>query len=158
MVSGEPELYIRDLLRTRLTDPQTSRPATDSYVQIDWPQHDSLLLTNYPRISIIKTNESSVPWGLGSTVLWTSYRMQIEVFVKPDNILSISSTNYEGKELCLKISRDVEEALRQYWITDLAQTDKLILLTSYNVYSPSYNYEYRFWRQMSDITMRNKRS
>jgi hypothetical protein len=159
MVKDEPEIYLRDVLRNRLTDPNiTNRPITDAYVNADWPQWTNLVLNNFPRIAIIKPNESSVSWGLGSSIFWSTYRMTIEVFVKPDQPFTISTVIYEGKELILKITRDIEEAVRTYWINDLANTNKLILLQSYSVYSPRMDYDLRLWRQVSDVTFKSVRS
>ena len=153
----EPETMVRDMLRTRLTDPNSSRVVGTPYIVDDWPYEDDLVFNNFPRISITKQFENEKMWGLNSTDFWGTYRLQIDVWCKMDQPLTISGTNYTGMKQAIKISRDVEEAIRAYWITDLANTNKLIVLTSYNTYSPKLEYDYALFRQTADCTFSNIR-
>jgi len=152
----EPEIEIRDMLRTRLTDPNPSRTAGTYYVVDGWEFDADVTTNQYPRISIIGQFENDQPWGLNSTNFWSTYRLQIDVWVKGDHSLDIGGTNYEGKEQVRKIMRLAEEALRDYWITDLANTGKFVILRSFNTYSIKYVPEYNLWRRTADVTFITK--
>jgi len=152
----EPELELRNMLRTRLTDPNSSRVAGTPYVVDSWPYQTDLTTNHFPRISVIPQFESNKSFGLNSTNFWSTYRLQIDCWIKPDQPLIINSSTYEGVNQIIKISRDVETAIKTYWITDLALTNKFIILTSYNTYAPHYDYDYNFWRRTADLTLANK--
>lgn len=154
----EPEIMLRDLLRTRLTDPNPSRVVGTPYIVDDWPYQTNLVYNNFPRVSIIKQFKNSKPFGIGSTDFWYTPRLQIDVWCKIDQPLTINAVSYEGIKQVVKISTDVEEAIRQFWITDLASTQKLIVLQSYNTYSPKMDYDNMLWRQTADITFANVRA
>ena len=157
-MSDEPEVMIRDLLRARLTDPNSSRVAGTPYIVSRWPYQTDLVTNHFPRISVVKQFENEKVFGIGSSDFWGTYRLQLDVWCKQDSVFEISETNYEGIELVTKLMRDVEEAIRTNWIVDLAQTRKLIVLVSYNTYTPKLEYDYALWRQTADLTMSNIRS
>jgi len=151
-MTDEPEVIIRDMLRTRLTDPNPSRVASTPYIVDDWPYQTDLVTNHFPRISVISQFENNKGFGIGSSTFWATYRLQIDVWCKGDQPLTISATSYEGVKQVVKISRDLEEAMKSYWISDLANTGKFLLLVSYNAYSPKYEYAYNLWRRTIDVT------
>ncbi len=150
----EPSEVIRSFLTNRLTDPNSAnRPLGDSYISADWPQFSNLVLNNFPRISVIKPSESADVFGLGSTTTYDTYRFQASVWTKPDMSFTISSTVYEGKSLAIKLARDVTEALRLYWITDLAQgSSKYLVYKLANLPTVEIDMERRYWHLPIDIS------
>ena len=155
MADQTPEVYIRDLLRAYLVDPNPSRVATTPYIVSRWPFQTDLTTNHFPRVSIINQFNSAKPFGVGSSVMWRTPRMQIDVWVKPDQPLTIDGTVYEGIEQVTRIANDVEDAIQDNWISYLANTGKLIILQSINWYSPRMEYDYALWRITGDITMAN---
>jgi len=151
----EPEIIIRDFLRTRLTDPNPSRPVGINYVVSDWPVVEEMTTSHFPIISVTPQFESNRSFGIGSSTFWSTYRLQIDVWCKKDQPLTISATSYEGAQQVIKISRDAEDAMRANWIADLASTGKFLILTSYNQYIPKYEYQYNIWRRTIDVTFSN---
>ncbi len=154
----EPEVMIRDLLRTRLTDPNPSRVAGTPYIVSRWPYQTNLTTNHFPRISVVKQFENEKTFGIGSSSFWGTYRLQLNVWCKQDQVCTVDALPYEGIELVTKLMRDAEEEIRTHWIVDLAQTRKLIVLVSYNTYTPKIEYDYALWNQVADITFSNIRS
>lgn len=157
-MTDEPEVMIRDLLRTYISDPNPSRVVGTPFIIDDWPFQDNLTYNHFPRISIIPQFENDKPFGIGSSDFWSTYRLQIDIWCKTDQPLSIGGSEYEGIKQVIKLSRDVEEAIRINWISNLASTNKLIILESYNQYSPKIDYEFMVWRRTSDCTLKNIRN
>jgi hypothetical protein len=155
MTDTTPEIYLRDLLRAYLTDPNSSRVASTPYIVSRWPYQTDLVTNHFPRISVINQFNSAKPFGLGSSVFWKTPRLQIDVWVKSDQPLTIDSVVYEGIEQVTKIANDVEDTVQTNWISYLASTGKLIILQSFNWYSPKYEYDYNFWRITGDVTFAN---
>lgn len=153
----EPETVVRDFLRTRLTDPNSSRVAGTAYIEEVWPVIDNLQTNHYPRISVLKLSEPSRPFGLGSTKYWYTARIQVDVWTKSDQVLTISSVAYEGDKLARKITRDIITAFETYWVSDLANTNKAILFRVENTSSPEIDYDYRVWKQPITISLENMR-
>jgi len=158
-MTDEPEVMVRDLLRARLSDPNSaSRVAGTPFIVSRWPYQTNLTTNHFPRISIVKQFENEKPWGIGSSDFWGTYRLQIDVWCKQDQVCTIDATPYEGIELVTKLMRDAEEEIRAHWVVDLAHTQKLIVLVSYNTYTPKIEYDYALWRQTADITFSNIRN
>ncbi len=147
----EPEEIVRNVLRNRLTDPNPNRVG-DNWIQSDWPQINDLKLNNFPRISIIKPSETADVFGLGSTNTYDTYRLQLTSWTKPDQSVTISSTVYEGKSLAIKLARDVTEALRLYWITDIAKVYNYTVYKVSGFTTPNIDYEKRIWKVDIDIS------
>lgn len=148
----EPDIIIRDFLRTRLTDPNPSRVASTPYVTDDWPYQTDLTTNHFPRISIINQFESGKPFGIGSTNVLSTARLQLDIWVKPDQPLTITASPYEGFKQVRQIMRDISEAIRLYWIVDMAQTGKVLYEVSINWYPPKREYDYNLVRQTGDVT------
>lgn len=148
----EPDIILRDFLRERLTDPNLSRVATTPYIVDDWPFQTDLTTNHFPRISIINQFESGKPFGIGSTNVLSTARLQLDIWVKRDQPLDIDGTYYEGFKQVRKLMRDISEAIRFYWITDLAQTNKVLYQITINWYPPKYEYDYNLAKQTGDIS------
>lgn len=148
----EPDIILRDFLRIRLNDPNSSRVAGTPFVIDDWPYQTNLTTNHFPRISIINQFESGRPFGLGSTNVLSTARLQLDIWVKPDQPLTISASPYEGFKQVRQLMRDISEAIRLYWINDLAQTNKVVYQISINWYPPKMVYEYNIVRQTGDIS------
>ncbi len=149
----EPDIIIRDFLRTRLTDPNSSRITSTPYVVDDWPFQTELTTNHFPRISIINQFESGKPFGIGSTNVLSTARLQIDVWVKRDQPLTVGAVYQgEGFKQVRQIMRDINEAIRLYWISDLAQTNKVLYQVIINWYPPTYEYDYNLARQTGDCT------
>jgi hypothetical protein len=155
MVDTTPEVYVRDLLRAYLTDPNSTRVIGTPYVVSRWPYQTDLTTNHFPRISIVNQFNSAKPFGIGSSTFWKTPRLQINVWVKPDQALTIGGTVYEGIEQVTKLANDAEDAIQHNWITYLASTGKLIILQSFNWYAPTYEYDYAIWKITGDITFAN---
>lgn len=150
---SEPDIIIRDLLRARLTDPNPSRVAGTPYIIDDWPYQTDLTTNHFPRISIFNQFENSRPYGLGSTNTLNTSRLQLDIWVKPDQPLTVDSVYQgEGYKQVRKIMRDISEAIRLYWINDLAKTGKVMYEVSINWYPPKMVYEYNLVRQTGDVS------
>jgi len=148
----EPDIILRDMLRTRLTDPNPNRVADSPFVIDDWPYQTDLTTNHFPRISIINQFESGKPYGLGSTNVLSTSRLQLNIWVKPDQPLTIDTSQYEGFKQVRQLMRNVSEAIRLHWIGDLAQTNKVIYQVSINWYPPKMEYGYNLITQVGDIT------
>jgi len=148
----EPDIILRDFLRERLTDPNLSRVATTPYIVDDWPFQTDLTTNHFPRISIINQFSSDKPFGIGSTNVLSTVRLQLDIWVKPDQPLTIDVSPYEGFKQARQLMRNISEAIRLYWITDLAQTGKVVYQVSINWYPPKMVYEYNIVRQTGDIS------
>ena len=148
----EPDIILRDMLRERLTDPNPSRVAGSSFIIDDWPYQTDLTTNHFPRISIINQFESGKPFGIGSTNVLSTVRLQLDTWVKPDQPLTIGVSQYEGFKQVRQLMRDISEIIRLYWISDLAQTDKVVYQVSINWYPPKMVYEYNIIRQTGDIS------
>lgn len=148
----EPDIILRDFLRVRLTDPNSSRVAGTPFIIDDWPYQTNLLTNHFPRISVINQFESGRPFGIGSTNVLSTVRLQLDIWVKPDQPLTISASPFEGFKQVRQLMRDISEAIRLYWISDLAQTNKVIYQISINWYPPKMVYEYNIVRQTGDIS------
>ncbi len=148
----ELEISLRDMLRTRLTDPNPSRIINTPFIVDQWPYQTNLVTNNFPRISIINQFSSDKCFGIGSTNVLSTVRVQLDIWVKPDQPLTISASQYEGFKQVRQLMRDITEAIRLYWITDLAQTNKVVYQISINWYSPKMDYENNIVRQTGDIS------
>ena len=156
MTDTSPEVYLRDMLRVRLVDPNaTNRVSGTQYIAARFPYETNLVTNNYPRISISNQFSSARSFGIGSSVMWKTPRLQIDISTKPDQPLTIDGTTYTGVEQVSKIADDIEYAIQHYWISDLALTGKLIILQSLNWYLPKMNYDMNLWRIVGDITFSN---
>jgi len=148
----EPEINLRDMLRVRLTDPNPSRVAGTPFIVDQWPYQVDLTTNHFPRISIINQFDSGKPFGLNSTDELSTVRLQIDIWSKPDQPLTIGASQYEGFKQVRQLMRDISEAIRLYWITDLAQTNKVMYKVSINWYPPKMEYDYNIVRQTGDIS------
>lgn len=148
----EPDIILRDFLRVRLTDPNSSRVAGTPFIIDDWPYQTNLTTNHFPRISVINQFESGRPFGIGSTNVLSTVRLQLDIWVKPDQPLTISASPFEGFKQVRQLMRDISEAIRLYWISDLAQTSKVVYQISINWYPPKMVYEYNIVRQTGDIS------
>ena len=148
----EMEINLRDMLRVRLTDPNPSRIINTPFIIDQWPYQTNLTTNHFPRISIINQFSSDKPFGLGSTNVLSTIRLQIDLWIKPDQPLTIDTSQYEGFKQVRKLMRDVSEAIRLHWIGDLAQTDKVVYQVSINWYPPRMEYDYNIVRQTGDIS------
>lgn len=152
----EPVIQIRNLLRSKLTDPRKNRTA--NWIFEDWPRED-LSYSNFPRISIVEVSETAERMGLRSTCFLHTIGIQISVWVKKDWKADNDASPYYGEEgiiLTRHITRDIEEALRQYSIPDLSDTSES--LWGYRVISrhiAEFTEPYNLWR--IDLTVEVKR-
>jgi hypothetical protein len=149
-MATEPDILVRDLLRNRLTDPNSSR--VGEYVVEDFPWETSLTINNFPRVSVMEQFDSSRPFGLGSTNAIVSDRLQLDIWVKPDQVLTVSGTPYEGFKQVRWIKRTIINALHSYSISDLVATGDVLYLNVINWYPPKLDYTFNLVRQTSDVT------
>lgn len=142
----EPIDEIRDFLRNRLTDPNSGRD-TPNYVYTWWPRYD-LTVNSFPLVTVVQLSETGEPMGLGSTVHWEVFQIQIDVWAKEDKFFEIPAggTTREGKQVAFTIARQIKEAFRQYWISDLAHTGKFKLYKLTGNKPVSYDMERRLWK------------
>ncbi len=152
-MTDEPDIMLRDFLRSRLTDPNSSRVVGTPYVVDNWPYQTDLVFNNFPRISVINQFDSSSPYGIGSTTTKNTVRLAIDIWVKPDNLVTIGATPYEGFNEVRKITRDITEAIRQYWITDLASTGKVLYGINLNWYNAKRDLDMNLVRRTGDISL-----
>lgn len=145
-MANEPEIDLRNLLRNRLTFPVSTK------IVDNWPYFTNLVYGDFPRISIVNQFDSSKPYGIGSNDTLNTARLQIDIWVKPDNLATIGSGVYEGFNEVRKISRDVTEAIRKYWRSDMATTAQVIYEVSLNWYSPKIDYDQNIVRRTGDIS------
>jgi len=148
----EPDIDLRNMLRNRLIDPNPSRVAGTPYVVDNFPYQTGLLYGHFPRISVINQYESQKPFGLGSTTTLNTARLQIDVWCKMDNVATIDANPYEGFNEVRKISRDISEAIRKYWILDMATTGQVIYQINLSWYSPKIEMDYAIVRRTGDIS------
>ena len=141
---NEPIVEIRNFLRTRLTDPNSGRD-TPNYVYTWWPRHD-LTVDSFPLVTVVQLDESSEVFGLGSTVHWATFPIQIDIWAKEDKLYTVDAVAREGKELAFIIARKIQEAFRLYWISDLAQTGKFKLYKLSGKKPVAYDFERKLWR------------
>ena len=142
---AEPVVLLRDFIRANTTDPNTVRSgAGTNWIYDDFPRED-LASSSYPRVSIIETNESSIPLGFRSNNLWTTMDFQIDILVKDDTYYTIDSTFYADINLCRKIARDIEEAFRENWI-DLVDAGTVLTYSMTGRTPPAYNQDKRIWK------------
>ena len=141
---NEPIVEIRNFLRTRLTDPNSGRD-TPNYVYTWWPRHD-LTIDSFPLVTVVQLDESSEVYGLGSTVHWGTFPIQIDIWAKEDKLYTVDAVAREGKELAFIIARKIQEAFRLYWISDLAQTGKFKLYKLSGKKPVAYDFERKLWR------------
>lgn len=140
----EPIVEIRNFLRNRLVDPNPGRD-TPNYVYTWWPRHD-LTEDSFPIVSVVQLDESSTVFGLGSTVHWATFPIQIDIWAKEDKYFTISGTVREGKEVAFIIARQIQEAFRQYWIIDFAHLGKFKLYNMGGKKPVSYDFDKKLWR------------
>ena len=148
----EPDIDLRNMLRNRLVDPNPSRVIGTPYIVDNWPYQTNLTYNHFPRISIINQYESQKPFGLGSTNTLNTVRLQIDVWCKMDNVATIDANPYEGFNEVRKISRDVTEIIRKYWILDMAKTGQVVYQINLNWYSPKVELDYAIVRRTSDVS------
>lgn len=149
---AEPDIDLRNMLRTRLVDPNPSRVAGTPYVVDNWPYQTNLTYNHFPRVSVINQFESQKPFGIGSTNTLNTARLQIDIYVKPDNVTTIDANFYEGFNEVRKISRNITETIRTYWISDMATMGQVIYQVSINFYSPKFDYENNLVRRTGDVS------
>lgn len=149
-MTNEPEEDLRDMLRVRLTDPQPSR--VGEFIVSNWPYDTDFIYNNYPRISVISQFENSRPFTLGGTDTWNPTRLQLDIWVKSDQVLNINGTGYEGFHQVIALSREITEAIRKNWVSDLANTGKVVLETAVNWYPAKYDYSFNLFRRTGDVT------
>ena len=149
----EPDGVVRDFLTSFLTDPNSgSRPAGHAYVVSNWPVVSDLVFNDYPRISVVRPQESQKPFGLGGSTMFQTIRLQIDVWAKPDVLFTIGGTVYEGSNLVRKISRDIEEAIKNNYISSLLNTNKFLLMQYMEMYKPHRDYDKNLWRVTMTVT------
>jgi hypothetical protein len=146
----EPDILLRDMLRTRLTDPNSAR--VGAYVVEDFPRTTDLTINSYPRISVIEQFDSERPFGLNSTNAIVSSRLQLDIWVKPDHVLTVTAVPYEGFKLIRLIKRNIINAIHLYSISDLVTTQDVLYFSVVNWYPPKLDYTYNLVRQTGDIT------
>lgn len=144
---NEPVEEIRDFLRTRLTDPNASGRDIANYVYTWWPRHD-LTIDSFPLVTVSQLSETGEPMGLGSTTHWEIFQMQIDIWAKEDTLFAIptAGTTREGKQIAVTIARQVKEAFRLYWISDLAQTGYFKIYKLSGNKPVSYDLEKKLWK------------
>lgn len=157
MTDTTPETYVRDLLRTYLTDPNPSRVASSEFIASRWPRDTDLTINHFPRISIIRQFNSSRPFEIGTAAMWQTPRLQLDVWVKPDHVLTIDGVETEGGNQVTLLADAAEQAIRTNWISYLASTNKLIILRNINWYPAKMDYTFSLWRLTGDITFNNIR-
>ena len=147
----EPDILLRDLLRDNLTDPNSASRVGEWIVE-DFPWQTNLTVNAFPRISVMGQFDSSRPFGLNSTNAMTSSRLQIDIWVKPDQILTISATPYEGFKQVRYLKREIEDAVHENTISDLETTGDVLYLNVINWYPAKMDYEFNLVRQTGDTT------
>ncbi len=155
MTDTTSEVYLRDMLRTYLADPNPNRVVGTPFIVTRWPYQTDLTVNHFPRVSIIKQFSSGKPFGIGSSTMWKTPRLQIDVWCKPTQVLTIGGTPYEGIELVTKIANDIEAEIQAHWISSLASTGKLIIMQSISWYSPKMEYDLSLWKITGDVTFSN---
>ncbi len=143
----EPVERVRELLRNRLIDPNTTR-ATGmvNWIFDDFPRED-LSSSSFPRISVIELGEPAKAFGIGDTSQYAIYSMQIDVWVKSDTVYDVNNS-YEGLGAARDLARNVLGALRLYWITDM--TPEFLIYRS-NKKTPVFQEDRNLWRITIDI-------
>lgn len=157
---NEPATEVRDFLRTRMIDPvpgvfpytftATFGDGTHDRDNLEWiftffPRLD-LTIDSFPMISVTQISETGDMFSLGSTVHWQTFQMQIDMWVKEDDVLTIDNTPREGKEIAIYLARQVQESFRQYWITDFANEGKFKLYRMTGRKPVVLDIEKRIWR------------
>ncbi len=150
-MTTEPDVFVRNMLRTRLTDPNLAN-RTREYVVDDYPWETDLTTNDFPRVSVIGQFDSSRPFGFNSTNALVSSRLQLDIWVKPDQILTIDGSPYEGFKQVRKIKRAIDDAVRLYSISDLVVPGYVLYLNVINWYPPHMDYEFNLVRQTGDTT------
>ncbi len=151
-MSNEPDIDLCNMLRIRLIDPNPSRIVGTPYIVTNFPYQTNLTYNHFPRVSVINQFESQKCFGIGSTTTLNTARLQIDIWSKMDNVVTIDANPYEGLNEVRKISRDVTEKIRQYWISDMATTGQIIYQVSINFYSIKVEYDYGIIRRTGDVS------
>ena len=148
----EPDIDLCNMLRIRLVDPNPNRIVGSQYIVTNWPYQTNLTHNHFPRVSIINQYESQKPFGLNSTTTLNTARLQIDIWCKMDNVATIDANPYEGFNEVRKISRDISETIRKYWILDMAMTGQVIYQINLSWYSPKIEMDYAIVRRTGDIS------
>ena len=96
--------------------------------------------------------DSGRPFGFNSTNAMQSSRVQIDIWAKPDQVLTIGKTAYEGFKLVRYLKREVDDAVHEHTISDLVVTGDVLYLNVINFYPPKMDYEFNLVRQTGDTT------
>lgn len=149
----EPDVLLRNMLRTRLTDPNSSRVASTPYVVDDFPWQTSLTANHFPRISVLGQFDSDRPFGFGGITEISSSRIQIDIWVKPDQPLTVGKTYQgEGFKQVRLIKRSIVTAIKDYTTQDLVATGDILYFNVVNWYPPHFDYDFNLVRQTGDVT------
>ena len=144
----EPIDEIRNFLRIRLVDPNPARDIPN-YVYTWWPRFQGQDLTSdsFPIVTVSQLAETATVMGLNSTVHWETFQIQIDTWAKEDRVFDMpAGTPREGKAVAFKIAREVQEALRLYWISDFAMNYKFKLYKMTGKKPVSYDFEKKLWK------------
>jgi len=144
---------IRDILRAHMTDPLPTRVVGTNWIIDDWPEIENMTSNDFPRISLVMPQEFRKLFSLGSTSMWSTDRLQIDVWVKPDVILTVNGTSCANAKQALKLSAYVRDIIKQYAISDILLPSNYVILRAWDSYTPHKNYEYNFWRLTADVTL-----
>ncbi|MFW5889468.1 MAG: hypothetical protein ACOCUD_03710 [Bacillota bacterium] len=90
----------------------------NNWIFTDKPR-DNLTKLSYPRISILQVTEPHIFTGVGTTNTYLNTTFQIDCLSYKDLICQIDSENIEGDKVTRYISRNVIEAFKDNWDTQL---------------------------------------
>jgi len=136
---AEPLISVVDLLRNRMTDPNSSNRIGDNWIYPDWPrieEGDGELSTNsFPRISCVYVDERGRPYAVGSSALLISSQIQIDVWcsTKQEPLNVGGADKKKEQALADYLARQVVKEIDDHWHDDISHFERIELISKFPI-------------------------